>query len=130
VTTPPGPPQDPGQPQQPPPQQPYQQPYPQPYQPGYQQPAYQQPVYGLPNPPGAVAGLVLGIVSVVTCGIPTGPFAIWQSRVADRAMKGSPGAYGGKGMVTAGLVLGIIGTILFGLWILYIVFVLIAIGTS
>jgi len=129
VTTPPGPPEGPG-----PYQQPYQPPYQQPdayQQPAYQQPVYQQPVYSLPNPPGAVAGLVLGIISVVTCGVPTGPFAIWQSRVADRAIKESPGAYGNKGLVTAGLVLGIIGTVLLVLWILYWIFIiLLAIGTS
>jgi len=129
MTTPPGPPEGPG-----PYQQPYQPPYQQPdayQQPAYQQPVYQQPVYSLPNPPGAVAGLVLGIISVVTCGVPTGPFAIWQSRVADRAIKESPAAYGNKGLVTAGLVLGIIGTVLLVLWILYWIFIiLLAIGTS
>ena len=129
MTTPPGPPEGPG-----PYQQPYQPPYQQPdayQQPAYQQPVYQQPAYSLPNPPGAVAGLVLGIISVVTCGVPTGPFAIWQSRVADRAIKESPAAYGNKGLVTAGLVLGIIGTVLLVLWILYWIFIiLLAIGTS
>ena len=134
MTTPPGPPEGPG-----PYQQPYQPPYQQPdahqqpayQQPVYQQPVYQQPAYSLPNPPGAVAGLVLGIISVVTCGVPTGPFAIWQSRVADRAIKESPAAYGNKGLVTAGLVLGIIGTVLLALWILYWIFIiLLAIGTS
>lgn len=136
MTTPPGQPpqepQQPQQPQQPPPPPQYQQPVaPQYQQPVYQQPVYQQPVYSRPNPPGAVAGLVLGIISVVTCGVPTGPFAIWQSRVADRAMKQSPGIYGNQGMVTAGLVLGILGTVMCVLWILYWILIgLVAIGSS
>jgi hypothetical protein len=60
------------------------------------------------NAPGAVASLVLGILSLLICGIIFGIFAISKSNEAKRAIAANP-AYGGAGLATAGLVLGIIG---------------------
>ncbi len=78
-----------------------------------------------------MAGLVLGIISVVTCGyIPTGPFAIWQGRNSEKAHKNAPGRYGGKGMGTAGWILGIVGTVLFVGWIVYWVIIVLLIGAA
>ncbi|TMQ25112.1 MAG: DUF4190 domain-containing protein [Deltaproteobacteria bacterium] len=69
------------------------------------------------NAPGSVAALVLGIVGVVffCLGVVLGPLAIWQSNAAKAAISRDP-AYGGGGMATAGLVLGIISLLIGLLW--------------
>ncbi|MGI8674897.1 MAG: DUF4190 domain-containing protein [Thermoleophilaceae bacterium] len=90
-------------------------------QPGYgqqggypQQPGYPQQVGGAyaepPNAPGAVASLVLGLIGITFCGL-CAPFAWAQGRKAETAAETSGGAYGGKGMASAGKILGIIGTV-------------------
>lgn len=66
----------------------------------------------------AIASMVLGIVSVIGCvsygflSIFCGPLAIWFSVRAQRQLRA--GAAGGstRGMATAGLITGIIGTVL------------------
>jgi uncharacterized protein DUF4190 len=93
----------------------------------YQQPApgYQTP----PNAPGAVLSLVLGIVGIVVCGI-AAPFAWAQGRNAERAIAGAPpGAYSGKGMATAGKILGIIGTALLAIGVVALI-LLIVLGAA
>ena len=111
--------------QQPYPQQPYpQQPYPP--QPGY--PQYHQPFtgYAAPNHPKATTALVLGLISVVggfMCVLPVlaSPFA-WVTGVkARREIRESNGQLAGDGMATAGMVLGIIGTVLLGVILIGIV---------
>jgi hypothetical protein len=67
------------------------------------------------NAPGAVSSLVLGIIGMVFCGIVFGTIAIVQANNAKRAIKGDP-IFGGGGMATAGLVLGILGIVLFFVW--------------
>lgn len=71
-----------------------------------------------PTPPAshprAVLGLVLGIVGVTVCYF-TGPFAYVISNKAMKEIDASGGTIGGRGMVQAGKILGIIGTILLGL---------------
>ena len=59
------------------------------------------------NAPGAVASLVLGIIGLVFCGIILGPIAIVQSNNAKRTIASDP-TYGGGGLATTGLVLGIV----------------------
>ena len=89
--------------QQPYQQQPYQQ---QAYQQPYQQ-AYQQP-YGaaVPGNGKATASLVLGILSLILCGLPLGIIGIVLGVQARNAMpEGTPG----RGKATAGLVCSIIG---------------------
>ena len=84
-------------------QQPYQQ---QAYQQPYQQ-AYQQP-YGaaVPGNGKATASLVLGILSLILCGLPLGIIGIVLGVQARNAMpEGTPG----RGKATAGLVCSIIG---------------------
>ena len=98
--------------------------------PGYGQ-APPPPGYGqAPPPPGygypqqqpsssgkAVWGLVLGIISIVFCylGMLIGPAAIIVSVLARKDIDAQPpGAVSGRGMATAGLVTGIIGTVGWG----------------
>jgi hypothetical protein len=104
--------------------------YGQPAIPGHGQappPAYGQvppPGYGYGYPPPqastngkAVAGLVLGIVSIVFCylGVLIGVAGIILSVMAGREINSQPpGAVPGKGMATAGLVTSIIGTVIWG----------------
>jgi len=67
------------------------------------------------NAPGAVSSLVLGIIGIVFCGVIFGTIAIVQANSANRSINSDP-MYGGKGMATAGLVLGIVGILLNILW--------------
>lgn len=69
------------------------------------------------NAPGAVSSLVCGIVGLFFCGIILGIVAIVQANSAKRAIERDP-RYSGGGMATAGLVLGIIGLVLWALVIL------------
>ncbi len=55
--------------------------------------------------------MILGIISVVCCSL-CGPVAIFLSLSARRRVATSGGTVGGGGMATAGLILGIIGTVL------------------
>jgi len=94
--------------------------------PGYGQappPGYgQAPGFGYPQQPHvptstkAVLGLVFGILSILFCylGVLIGPAAIVVSVLARKEIDARPGAWTGKGMATAGLVTGIIGTIIWG----------------
>jgi hypothetical protein len=72
-----------------------------------------------------VLALILGIVGIVACGI-AAPFAWVQGRKAERAVAGAPpGAYSGKGMATAGKILGIIGTVLLAIGVVAFVIVIV-----
>lgn len=103
------------------------QPYPaQPYQ-GQPYPAqpYAQPYgYRPPEHPKATTALVLGLVSVVGAFAFLGltlvisPFAWVVGSRARKEIRASNGYYGGDSNATAGMVLGIIGTILLVLGIL------------
>jgi hypothetical protein len=109
-------------------------------QPEYGQPAYGQPgaypqqpggVYAEPpNAPGAVAALVLGLIGVTFCGL-CAPFAFFQGRKAEATAEASGGAYGGKGMATAGKILGIVGSVFLVLGVLLaVVFIIAAVLSS
>lgn len=95
----------------PPPPPPPEGSFPPPPPPGYQQPGQ------LPNAPGAVPALVMGIISIVLCSF-LGPFAIWQGRKAE-ALANS-GNYGGGGMAKAGWIMGIVGTVFLALGVLFV----------
>jgi ABC-type Fe3+ transport system permease subunit len=58
----------------------------------------------------AVAALVLGILSVVLCPL-CGPVAWVLGRKAEQEVDASGGRIGGRGLGTAGKILGIIGTL-------------------
>ncbi len=119
-------------------QQPYgQQPYGQPY--GQQQ--YGQPAYGgypasAPTDGKALAAMITGIVSLVlACGYGVGllasPVAWYLGKSSMNRIDASQGQLGGRGMAQAGMILGIIGTVLLVLAIVAVVviFGLVA-GTS
>lgn len=109
------------QPQQPYQQQPYQQqPYQQqPYQQPYQQQAYQQPYQAQPYQQQpmyvdngasgkATASLVLGILSLIICGLPLGIIGLVLGVQARNAMpEGTPD----RGKATAGMVMSIIACV-------------------
>ena len=148
----------PGSGQQPYGQQPYGQPG---YgQPGYaqQQPWAQQQAYGqqppyppapgyppyaaftppLPNHPQATTAMVLGLVglvgALVFCGLPlvASPFAWAFGRNAVKEIEASQGCLGGEGQARAGMIMGIIGTVLLILAVLVLIglAVLIAVGSA
>jgi hypothetical protein len=98
-------------------------PYP-PNQPPNQPPPGQYPPQGQYPPPGqyplspvapnsskATTSLILGIVSIVMCGLFLGIPAMILSRQAKREIRESQGRVGGEGLATAGFVTGLIGTI-------------------
>jgi hypothetical protein len=60
----------------------------------------------------AVASLICGILSLVSCGIATGLPAIIMGFVSRRQIRDSNGRQDGDGMALAGLILGSIGTAL------------------
>ena len=64
-----------------------------------------------PNSSKATTSLILGIVSVVMCGLFLGIPAMIVSRQAKREIRESQGRLGGEGLATAGFVTGLIGTI-------------------
>lgn len=81
---------------------------------------------GAPNAPNAVLSLVLGIIGVVLCSL-CAPFAWSLGRQAEAAVDASGGTLGGRGMATAGKILGIIGTCLL---VLAIVAIIVVVGTA
>lgn len=103
-----------------------------------------QPQYGYPPPmpmqyapdhPQATTALVLGIVGIVVCAGLLSPFAWWIGKKAVNEIDASQGRLGGRGAAQAGYILGIIGTCILGLYVLFfggmiLLLVLGAIGTS
>jgi hypothetical protein len=77
--------------------------------------------------PRANTALVLGILGIVLCQL-ISPFAMSMGRKAMREIDASGGALGGRGSAQAGWILGLIGTILIGVTLLFVaVFVVIGI---
>jgi hypothetical protein len=72
-----------------------------------------------PNAEGAVKALVLGLISLVCCGILIGPWAIYTGSQARFRIRVSNGRLGGEGFAIAGMVLGGISVLLFfySLWL-------------
>jgi hypothetical protein len=96
--------------------------------------------YGQPNPYGGQPGgtvdhpkgttiLILGIVSLVCCGLFTGIPAIIMGRSALAEIDAQPYHYGNRGSVKAGYICGIIGTALSAIGILLNI-ILLAVGAS
>ena len=79
------------------------------------------------NAPNATTALVLGILSVVLCPL-LGPVAWSLGRKAEQSVDASGGALGGRGVATAGKVLGIIGTIFVVLLVVGVAIVIVAGG--
>ncbi len=120
------------------PQPPYGQPpygqnqYGQPQYPQYNLPYPTWPPYGPPDHPKANLAFVLGLISgpgaFVSCGLTllAAPFAWYFAALVRRDVAASPGRYSAEtSKVTAGLVLGIIGTALLALAFVLVVVVII-----
>lgn len=133
-----GPEQPPGQPgyweQQAQQQPPYQQPYPPQGYPtqGYPPPGYPQaPIQYAPDHPRATTSLVLGILGVVLCQI-IAPFAWSMGKKTLDEIDASQGRVGGRGAAQAGYILGIVGTVLLALSLvfilIYVVFMIAVVG--
>lgn len=95
--------------------------------PGYQ-PA---PGYGMPGQgfarehPEGTTILVLGILSLVICGI-LGPFAWSKGNAALREIDANPGMYTNRGSVSAGRICGIIASVLIIVTVAFIALMLLA----
>jgi len=70
--------------------------------------------------PGAVASLVCAIVGYFFLGIVLGPIAIALATGARKRIQENP-ELGGNGLAIAGLVIGIVDTVLWGLFVLWII---------
>lgn len=93
-----------------------------------------QPLPMAPPPSSgmAIASMVLGIISVVSCtcygfGVLIGIPAVICGHMAMKQIKESPTLIGGRGMAQAGLITGYIGG---GLSLLFIIFIVIAAATG
>ncbi|MFN8072328.1 MAG: DUF4190 domain-containing protein [Mycobacterium sp.] len=75
-----------------------------------------------PDQPQAVSAMVLGILGLVCCGLAS-PFAIWLGRKSLNEIDASGGMLGGRGQAQAGFIMGIIGTALWVLGVLFYVLV-------
>ena len=79
-----------------------------------------------PPPPTsskATTSMVLGIVSLIACGLLLGIPAMIVARQAKREIRESGGRVGGDGFATAGFVTGLIGTLWSVLVLLFVVVV-------
>jgi|SRR5680860_1424396 len=97
-----------------------------PGQPAYGQPGYGYPQQGMPpmqyapDHPKATTALVLGILGVVVCQV-LGPFAWVVGKKTVDEIDASHGQVGGRGAAQAGYILGIVGTVLLGVAILFVI---------
>lgn len=80
------------------------------------------------NAPNAVLSLVLGIIGIVLCSL-CAPFAWKLGKDAEAAVDASGGRLGGRGLATAGKILGMIGTALLVIGVLLVI-VLIGFGVA
>lgn len=89
-----------------------------------------EPTYSPPPPPvappaagsnRALISLILGILGVLCCGI-LGPIAWYLGSQELKAIKTGLGNPSNQGLATAGMILGILGTILLGLAVLWVIF--------
>jgi hypothetical protein len=83
-----------------------------------QAPGY--PMAYAPDHPKATTSLILGILGIVICGI-IAPFAWRMGKRTVAEIDASHGQLGGRGSAQAGYILGLIGTILLGLGLLFVI---------
>jgi len=88
-----------------------QEPYGQPYQPGGQ------------SSTKAIVSLVLAIVSFFVCGLILSIPAVFLGRSAQREIDASGGRIGGRGMATAGYVVGLINVVISVIVIIVVIIV-------
>ena len=84
---------------------------------------------GQQNHPRATTSLVLGILGVVCCAI-AAPFAWSIGKKAVNEIDASGGRLGGRGQAQAGYILGIVGTVLLILAVLFFILAAITGGIS
>ena len=76
-----------------------------------------------------MVSLVLGLLSLVATfcwlGLPLGIPAIVFGTLAHRDIRRSDGMAGGRGMATAGIILGAIGSLVFAGWVGFLVFAMV-----
>lgn len=91
----------------------------------YQPPPYgPMPVVGGSRDHGkATLALALGIGGLATGILLVSPVAWWFGQQAREEIDAEPYVYGNRGMATAGMVMGIIGTALLGLGLLLLILV-------
>ena len=70
---------------------------------------------------------MLGIIGIVLCPI-CAPFAWSMGGKVEQEIDASAGALGGRGMATAARALGIVGTVLLGVYVLVFVIWIVFIG--
>lgn len=80
--------------------------------------------YAPADHPQATTVLVLGIVSMVVCGV-AGPFAWVMGNRVVREIDASGGRWGGRSTANIGRVLGIVASVFLGLLVLFFVAVVI-----
>lgn len=101
-------------------------------QPTYGVNPYQQPVYGggyvPPSHPQATTALVLGILGLALCPF-VGIAAFVLGGRARRDIDATPGQWGGRGIATAGWVLGILSIVYAALLVVYVI-IAVAAGVS
>ena len=68
---------------------------------------------------GAVRALVLGLVSLLCCGVVLGPIAIYEGLQVRYRVRVSNGRLSGDGFAIAAIILGVLGTLnsLIGIWL-------------
>lgn len=102
--------------------------YPQPGYPGYPQPGYG----GVEHPQGTTV-LILGIVGIVLCQI-TAPFAWSMGNKALEEIDRDPQRYSNRSTVNTGRILGMVGTIILGVYLvfglLYVIFAVVILAGS
>ena len=100
--------------------------------PGDQPPyGYQQP-YGYPvqqDHPKATTSMILGIVGIVCCSF-AAPFAWMTGKKTVNEIDASGGRLGGRGQAQAGYILGIVGTVLLILGVLFFILAAVTGGLS
>lgn len=94
----------------------YGQPYP-PGPPGY---PVQGPVQYAPDHPRATTSLVLGILGIVPCQL-LAPFAWWIGKKTLDEIDASAGRLGGRTAAQAGYIMGIVGTVLLAVGIVFMI---------
>jgi hypothetical protein len=115
-------------------------------QPGYgqpaygQQPTYPQPGYGypaatVPNDGQATAAMVLGILGLVFSfcygfGLIMSPIAWVLGHLSAKRIDASGGQLGGRGMAQAGVIMGIIGTVLLALAIVGLIVLVVVLASN
>ena len=77
----------------------------------------------------AIVSLVLGVISILFC-YPIGIAAIVTGMMARKKALASPAEYGGAGLGLAGIITGVIGTLILLLFIAYFIFVIGIVGLS